>query len=678
VKSNGMRMRQSPIPASARRLTAFGCLLLALGPLAGGASGGAEDYPSPLHLSGTPSSLGGSDKLVANPGPSSRPAPTAAVQPGGSMTIGSYTYAYTIVDAGGESAPSGVSNTQTTSAGNQQMLVTGLPATGTWRLYRRRSSLYFFVAERTNQATYTDTAADPPSATALPQSQNRVRFSFPTTCTMGTNCGWAEFQPRVPVDASTNSPLSATAPTAPTGKGWMLDAAGGVHFAAGSWTFEVQTRSGAATSGTAHLAAGLWKVTTGGTAVGGPLVDPGTAGMKTDLNLIDSTNAAKTVTHTVALPAFTLEAGERLYLQFWRHQAAAYTVSGTTDSRVITLYAHDGVARVVHPAVSTLPNAPVLGAPAEGAVTSVRTHSASFSDPDAGDAGSLEFRICTAPAAAGVECSSAVDSGASATIANGGSGSWTSTAALAHGVTYHWQARAVDALGGRSAWTATRSFVLNDAPAGAVLSRPTAGAYVRSSSPVLQAAFQDPDGDSGNVRFRVCRSATEAGVRCDDGVASGVSGLVATGAIASWSSATALRDGVYHWQARSEDSFGDVSPWSATRQVVVARRLIAILSERRLVCTVGARLSAHVRLARRADVTARLYTRSRFDLARPFGSQPKGEIRLAFRLSYALERPAIYWVRWRATRGPERHEAWMRVELRRAGPGVPRCRPDLS
>ena len=591
------------------------------------------------------------------------------------MTVGSYTYAYTIVDAGGESAPSGISNTVTTSAGNQQALVTGLPATGTWRLYRRRSSLYFFVAERTNQATYTDTAADPPSATALPQSQNRVRFSFPTTCTMGANCGWAEFQPRVPVDASTNSPLSANAPTAPSGKGWIVDATGGVHFAAGNWTFEVKTRSGAATSGTAHLAVGLWKVTSGGAAVGGPLVDPATVGMKTDLNLIDSTNMAKTVTHTVAVPAFTLEAGERLYVQFWRHQAAAYTAAGTTDSRVITLYAHDGVAKVLHPSVSTLPDTPVLQAPADGAVTDLRTHSASFSDPDAGDSGTVEFRVCTAQAAAGVECSPVVDSGVSPSVANGEEGSWTGSAALAHGVTHYWQARAVDALGGSSGWTATRSFVLNDAPAGTALATPSAGAYVRSGSPVLAATFQDPDG-SGYVRFRVCRAPSQAGVACEQGVASGLSGLVAPGGLASWSPANALRDGVHYWQARSEDSFGDVSPWSATRRMVVVKRLIAITSARRLVCTVGARLSADLRLARRAEVTALLYTRNRFDMARAFGQRRRGQVRLAFGLPYTLERPAIYWVRWRATRGGERHVAWMRVELRRAGSGVPRCRPD--
>ena len=303
------------------------------------------------------------------------------------MTAGSYTYAYTIVDAGGESARSDISSTVTTTMANGQVLVSGLPASGTWRLYRRRSTLFFFVAERTDQATYVDTTADPPSSTILPQAQNRIASAFSAPCT-ATTCGWIEFAPGVPANVSNNWAPSVTAPTAPTGKGWLVDPSGSVHFAAGNWTFTVEMRNGGASaSGTARLALGLWKLKTDGTAVGTALIDPGTAGEQTSQNLITGNTTPFTVTHTVALPPFSLAADERLYVQFWRRQTVPYVNVFNNDARVLTLVAHDGTAGIVHPAVSTLPDAPVLASPADGAVTSSRSLSAFFSDPDAGDSG---------------------------------------------------------------------------------------------------------------------------------------------------------------------------------------------------------------------------------------------------------------------------------------------------
>jgi hypothetical protein len=666
-----MRLRLPNPFRAALALAASALSALALVP---GATGGASDYPSPLHLSGSPSSLSGSYKLVAVPGPTPRPQPGVSVQAGAGMTNGSYTYAYTVVDSGGESAPSSVSSTVTTTAGNQQVLVSGLPASGTWRLYRRRSTLYFFVAERTNQATYVDTTADPPSATILPQAQNRIQTAFSAACT-ATTCGWVEFAPGVPVGTANNGPVFTSAPAAPTGKGWLVDSPGSVHLAAGTWTFTAEMRNGGASaSGTARLVVGLWKVKTDGTAIGAPLVDPSGAGEQTSQNLITGNTTPFTVTHSVAVPAFSLAADERLYVQFWRHQTAPYVSVGNNDARVLTLGAHDGTARIEHPVVSTLPDTPVLASPQDGAVTSSRNLSAVFTDPDAGDSGSLEFRVCTSPASAGVECSPSVDSGSSATVANGASGTWTAGAALAHATTYYWQARDVDALGGRSAWSATRSFVLDDAPTGATPAKPLPGAFVRAAAPSLHAGFDDPDGDSGSVRFRICTAPSGSGVACGPAVAAGVSETVTDGAVATWRPDRSLRDRAYYWQARAENGFGVVSAWSATRKLVVAQRLVRITSSRRLVCTVGAKVPVTLQLAASARISARLFTRSRLDLEYGFGRIARGSARLTLSLPYSLQRPAVYWVRWTALRRGERTVASMRVDLRRSTGKSPSCR----
>lgn len=666
-----MRLRHSNNPSRlALALAACAVSALALVP---GATGGAADYPSPLYLSGSPSSLSGRYKLVAVPGPTPRPQPGVSVQAGAGMTNGSYTYAYTVVDAGGESAPSDVSSTVTTTAGNQQVLVSGLPESGTWRLYRRRSTLYFFVAEGTDQATYVDTTADPPSAIILPQAQNRISSAFSAPCT-ATTCGWVEFAPGVPVNTANNGPVSTSAPTAPSGKGWLVDPSGSVHFAAGDWTFTVEMRNGGASaSGTARLAVGLWRVKTDGTAVGAALVDPGGAGEQTSQNLITGNTMPFTVAHTAPVPAFSLAADERLYVQFWRRQTAPYVSVFNNDARLLTLGAHDGTARIEHPAVSTLPDTPALASPADGAVTSSRGLSASFSDPDAGDSGSVEFRVCTAPAAAGAECSPVLDSGSFAPVANGATGFWTAGAALPHGPALYWQARNVDALGGRSPWTATRSFVLNDAPTDATLARPLPGAFVRAAAPSLRAGFGDPDGGSGYVRFRICTAPSGAGVACGPAVAAGLSGTVTDGGVATWRPGRSLRDRVYYWQARAEDGFGVLSPWSATRKLVVAKRLVRIMSPSRLVCTVGAKVSVNLRLAASARVSARLFTRSRFDLEYAFGRRSQGSATLRLSLPYSLQRPAIYWVRWTAFRRGERTVASMRVDLRRATGKAPSC-----
>lgn len=583
-----MTLRPTPHPTSppsgplARRsLAAFGAasalLILALG--AGRAQAAVSDYRDPLHLSAaTSSAVTGSfgfsgSALAPATCPSATPAwpcaPTATAITGGTLpTATGYAYAYTVVDpVRGESAPSATASATTTSFPSRRQIQLGnLPTGITLRIYRKRSGRFHRLVELTNNSstTYVDSnATEPPSATILPQSENRVDTGV---------IGYAPFEPGVPVSASStdNTPVTASAPTTPTGKGWLVDGPGAVFFPAGTWTLETKTFS-VHGNGEAHLVVGMWKVKTSGGAITAStlLLDPNSTAAESGTNLVTASSTVQTITHSVSLPAFELGLDEHLYVQLWRRQTVAYTTAGGTESRVATLYANDGTARLAHPAATTAPVTPSL-------------------------------------------------------------------------------------------------------------SLPGADAFVRAG-PTLRAVYDDPDGDSGRVRFRLCTLPSPAGVRCTNGVVAGLSELLADGGLGVWRSPVTLRDRVYYWQARSEDAFGAVSSWSATRRLVLTKRLIRILSPTRLVCTVGGRLAAEVRLARAAHVAAKLYTRSRFDLARPFGRRAQGQRVLSFALPYTLERPAVYWIRWVATRGSERAVASMRVEVRSLRPGAsPSCRRGVS
>jgi hypothetical protein len=685
------RPKPAPRAAPPRVAITVACLaLLALAFLAGRADAGTGDYASPLYFSRIAApALAGAHELVTSPGTGTpTAAPTTTAVAGAGIPTGFYRYVYTVVDPNGsETEPSPVSlpDVQTT-AGMQNVLVGGLPTGVTVRLYRRKSStiLFYRVVELANNvsATYTDSAGEPPpGAVVLPQAQNRVAWVFmnPYSCT-ASNCGYEEFRPGIPVpNAGTSFPTSppAASPT-PTGNGWIVqDDTGNVAFAGGDWTFRVHVKSGPMASGTAHLVVGMWKVTASGPTYSSPLIDPGGAGEETATNLIDTSNSFRPITHTVSVPAFTLVPGERLYVQFWRKQTAPYQSASANDARVITLTAQDGDARIEHQGVSTLPATPTPTSPADGAVMTSTSPllAATFSDPDALDTGTVDFRVCTVLVGGqGSDCSDEAAAGSSATVANGASATWTVSPALAPGL-YYWQARANDGIG-TSGWSATRAFTVHEPPGAPTLVSPAAGAQVRTATPRLKASFTDPDGDDGLVHFRVCRTASPAGQQCSSAVVAGSSVTVASGTTTSWTVASQLADRRYYWQAQSEDEHGEVSAWTATRRLYVAKHLIRILSEDSLVCSVGARLPARIKLAARASVTVLFHIGDRVDLVHSYGKLDAGTTTLRKFLSYDLARPAVYRVEWRAQRSGERESDWMRVKLKPLPrSGGPYCRP---
>lgn len=213
---------------------------------------------------------------------------------------------------------------------------------------------------------------------------------------------------------------------------------------------------------------------------------------------------------------------------YWRAQAqdAAGNLSSWTSAASF-------VVDTTAPSTPTLSAVPPL-------VTSAPTLSASFSDPDAGDTGTVTVQLCN-----DAGCTSVVGSGTSPWQPSG----------LADG-TYDWRARAQDTAGNQSAWSATSSFTLDaQAP-----STPTLGAVAtwQATTPQLSATFSDPDAwDTGTLQFQLCTTSA-----CTTVLQSHTSGSQAVGGTATWTPAS-LADGTYFFRARAQDSAGNLSSWSA-------------------------------------------------------------------------------------------------------------------
>jgi PASTA domain len=483
-----MQLRQKSLRNHALVL---GAAVVALLAVAGPAAADSSQYPSPLYLSGTASSiLGGSYQLVTSQGLSANAvgsstwgltwgvaspqvALTGAVgsDPGPSTGLGlsgseSYSYRYTEVDAGGETVASVASNT--VSAHQQDITVSGLPTGYTVKLYRLNSvGAYKLVTTLTNNSssTYLDKTPDTSVVTVLPQAQNRANLSG-----AGSAIGYYDFSPGAAlsnpnVTNGNANPSTPPASAAFNGKGWILDGAGGVAFPAASattpWQFTTKLSSSgstSATAGTAHLVIGMWIVDGSGNVVGSPLIDPTCVGSPCGENssyniALGSGTSAAIVSTFTTVPSFTIPSGDHLYVQFFRRQTAA-AFSGST---IVTMNAYDNVAAITHPAATTLPTTPTLVMPTAAADTNSDALTGTFSDPDAGDTGALTFNVCSDSA-----CSSIVTSGTSSTVANGANASWTPTS-LADG-TYWWRAQATDAVGGQSSWTTPQTFTFDTTP----------------------------------------------------------------------------------------------------------------------------------------------------------------------------------------------------------------------
>jgi hypothetical protein len=486
--SSGLRSRYLRLPVLLAGMT-----VLLLGVFAGGSGAGVSNYQGTLYLNGPASSVsGGSWQITTTAGPAQGVAAVAAqgVIGSGGLNAGSYRWIY-VTSSGGAFTASASSN-QLTVAANTPVLVANVPVGAD--VYRATipsstsTGKYTYVGTNPGPTTtYTDTNTSTAGA-ALPQADNRVASGA---------TGWAPFTLGTSLGSSlANTSVSGTTPAIPSScTGWIVDASGGMTFPAGTWTVNAQVRPDASGTGAAVFSAAIWKVDGSGSSVSGGTVVPVTDGGAIALN---GTSQTVSVSYTTT-SATTLDSNEHLCLQFWRHQTAAY-VGGGASTRTAWLLAYDpNNAISVHPAPNAFASA-ALSSPADGFRTqTIPALNATYSDPE-GDSGNLTIRLCSDSG-----CGTQLETSGAIAANNGETKNWTPTGPLSDG-TYYWQARAQDSLGLPSAWTSSRSFVIDNAP-------PTT--TIDSGSPSANS-----NAPSGNFFFSANESVT--GFQCRiDGAAFG-------------------------------------------------------------------------------------------------------------------------------------------------------------
>jgi hypothetical protein len=471
-------------------------VVLLLTALAGGSGAGISNYQGTLYLSGSTSAITGSFQLLTTAGPGGAgTAPTATAGLAGSGGI-TGTYSYIYVRTGGSGARSASASSPPVAVNNAAMTVNNVPVGSV--LYRQKSSsgTYVLIDSSTAATPYVDTNPDPVAGTpVLGNAENRLAALTANT--------YVDFSPGVaPATTAGNTPpMSLTPPAIPsTCKGWTVDAAAGFSFPSGPWAFTVAVKSNGSGSGTAYLVAGMWKVDAAGAPVaGGTILNPATAADGSQ-NLITAGATTQAITYpapasTVTLPGFTLASNERLCIQFWRHQVAAYAGGGFSNRTLALLpYDNSTPGQVTHPPPNAFAAA-ALSSPGDNLhTTSIPTLAATYSDAD-GDPGNLTIQLCM-----DAGCSSTVSSGA-LVATDGATLTWTPPGPLADGQ-YWWQAQAQDTIGLASGWAAPRTFYIdNSAPTTNI----TAGPGVQSNA------------SSGSFSFSANESVT--GYQCRIGAA---------------------------------------------------------------------------------------------------------------------------------------------------------------
>jgi hypothetical protein len=459
---SGLWLRRLRLPA-----VLAGTALLLLATFAGGSGAGVAEYQGTLYFAGPASVISGSYQLTtATPGAQGlAPVAAAGVANSGGVPTGSYKYVY--VTTSGAARTASVT-TPTVSVTNAPVTVTNVPVGAD--VYRAKvtptpSTAYFLIGSNPGPTTvYTDTSTAT-SGPLLPQADNRVN--------LGTT-GWAAFIPGVTLTATTsNTFTSGTVPSIPSScTGWTVDAIGGMTFPSGLWTIDAQAKPDSNGNGAAALTVAVWKVNDSGNTVSGGTVIPPTDGGSFTLNGMSQTVSISYTTSS----ATQLGTNEHLCVQFWRHQTTAYSSGGAT-SRTIQMLAWDPNNKIsTHPAPNAFAAA-ALSSPADALHTqTIPTLGATYSDAEA-DAGTLTIRVCSDSG-----CGTPLQNSGALAATNGATLTWTPSGPLADG-TYYWQAQAQDGLGLASAWTSSRSFVIDNAgPTTTFTSSPPAQSNAASGS----------------------------------------------------------------------------------------------------------------------------------------------------------------------------------------------------
>ena len=159
-------------------------------------------------------------------------------------------------------------------------------------------------------------------------------------------------------------------------------------------------------------------------------------------------------------------------LGFINYNGTTNTVVGSlldNTQYVFNIWSYDTVgnkSNATEIAITTLainhaPNVPILVSPGSGSLTNDNTPtlSANYSDPDASDVGTTNYRVATS--APNCLAGTVVASGTSAESAtNNESTTWTPGSSIGVDATYYWCARNDDS-SLQSAWTSMGSFILN-------------------------------------------------------------------------------------------------------------------------------------------------------------------------------------------------------------------------
>jgi hypothetical protein len=196
------------------------------------------------------------------------------------------------------------------------------------------------------------------------------------------------------------------------------------------------------------------------------------------------------------------------------------------------------------------PNVPVLIFPASGSYVNdaTPTLSANYSDPDAGDAGTTNYRIASTDASDCVNNLNIVGSGTSSATSDEDEDTiWTPLSSVGADGTYYWCAQNNDSAA-TSNWTSMGSFILDvSAPAGATLS---AGTATTSSVSVSVSGASDSGSGlhSTPYYFENTTSLTNSGWTTN----------------ASWTSSSLACGATYSFRVKTKDALGNESAFTSS------------------------------------------------------------------------------------------------------------------
>lgn len=242
--------------------------------------------------------------------------------------------------------------------------------------------------------------------------------------------------------------------------------------------------------------------------------------------------------------------------------------SASSTNSFAQFYAIDSSVSANDPVLSvtynsnTAPNAPTNLSPTGGTVTTSKSLSGTFSDPDTGDEMSAyQVQISTGSAFSSI----LYDSGEVADT--GTSFAHTHTASLTYGTTYYWRARTKDAAGVWGPYSAgTDTFSPNTKPNTPSNLTPSGGSIVSSLTPTFSGSSSDPDsGDSlATARIRVYRSSDNR-MEWDSGnFTSGVASFTRTFGSGGTTYNNLSLGTSYYWTAVVADSNGASSSTSSS------------------------------------------------------------------------------------------------------------------